>query len=431
MKFFCILILIALTQVSQAALYDYHPNSILYTGGGYNPFKPDKVYMECVDHDGIKPLDDFRDTNPTANRSDVMIQTVKSKRDFYQLISFSSHIQGSYSFYSGSASVSMVDERAFHSDSLSWIILFKTDYGKYGLDNPRLKSELRGLNAEELYRTCGSEIVTQERRGVMTYAVLTIKNLNEKKRYEFSQKLSVSAKGTLWDAKMEQNYQKVLRSAMSSTDFSVRIYAIGGKGVIDLTNLLGDEDDSFIKYQHIPKVMKDYIANQSVVHSVPTQYGTSDLSSFRNRLPVRYGDFKKGQFNAIYELWERLQSKFLRLDSLLYGSDRDNYDMTNEEEEKFAQQHRQYRQAMNEAFSAGSSCFESEGTCAIPSYSISPIKWPTHSKFYRLCEGNRKSALDKGQVPYEFYLMAKRRDLGFLIENGKVVGQEKCSELYF
>ncbi|MCB0414705.1 MAG: hypothetical protein KDD50_10255 [Bdellovibrionales bacterium] len=425
------LAILLMTTAGHASIYEYHPNSIIHTGGGFNPYQPDKVYDNCVQHEGLVPLDEAQNGSNTAARTTVMIETLKSKKDFYSKISFSAQIQGSYSFYSGSASVNMLDERAFHSDSLSWIILFKTDYGKFGLKNPVLKPEIAAMNPQEILKRCGPEIAVQERRGVMTYAVMTLKNLNEKKRYEFSQNFSAGASGGIWNANMKASYEKILRSAMSATDFSVRVYAIGGLGVTDITDLLGSGEDEFVKYKQIPSVMKDYISHQSVSHSVPTQYATRDLETFIPNIPNHGLAFKSQALKDIYDIWDGLRSKYFRLESLLYGSDRDNYDMDIDQESKFLSQYREYREAMNVVFNAGESCFKTDGSCTVPNYTISPIKWPAHSKFYRMCEANRDSALNSGKVPYEFYLMAKRRNLGFLIENGEVVGQEDCNEMFY
>jgi hypothetical protein len=282
------------------AVYNYHPNSTIYLGGGYNPFQPTQAFQECLEWDSIKSIDS--DTGKTAIDTTAIIQTVKSKSDFYSLIDFSSQIQGGYGFFSGEGSVNLVDEYAFHDDSMTWIVLFKTDYGRFRIQNERLKARYNSETPEDLVRKCGSEVATTQRLGVLAYAVLTVKNLSQSKRREFEAKLNVSASGGLWNVDMQNEYKSVLKSSMAATDFSVRLRAIGGAGVVDLSGLLGssNDQDPFVKYEQIPDVLSHYIKGLTVEGAAPLSYITTDLSAYQSDIPGDRSTFKSVQFEKIF-----------------------------------------------------------------------------------------------------------------------------------
>ncbi len=75
------------------AKYEYHPNTRLYMGGGYNPFKPTEGFFDCIEHDGEKAVD-----SNGAVSTLVRIEQVKTRQEFYQKIDFSASIAGSFMF---------------------------------------------------------------------------------------------------------------------------------------------------------------------------------------------------------------------------------------------------------------------------------------------------------------------------------------------
>lgn len=413
------------------AIYNYHPNSTVYLGGGFDPYNPTQGFRECLTWNGVKPIDSS--TGNTAVETTALVQAVKTKKDFYNLVDFSTQIQGSYGLFSGEASVDLIDEYAFHEDSLTWVVLFKTDYGRFRIENPQLKAEFASEDAETLEQKCGTEVALTERRGVMVYAVLTVKNLSENKRREFETKLSVSAQGAFWSAEMDSEYKKVLRSALAATDFSVRIRAIGGNGVTDLTDLIGSSggEDAFVQYTQIPDTIRTYIEGLTVSGAAPLQYITADISTFRSDIPRGREPFQSVQFEKIYTSYERHSSVVDRLEDFLYGGSAALYSLNKGEFNDFEDLLNSHKQARDALFTAGLACFDEAASCVEPNVRRRAVVWPRPKKFAQLCEANRLSAYNAGLVPLELYQIAKNRDFVFIVEDGEIKGQERCDVLFF
>lgn len=415
-----------------ASTYAYHPNSPIYLGGGYDPFRPTDGLQQCLEWDRVVPIDSTDGTRAIDTRA--LVQTVKSRRDFYDLIDFSTQIQGGYGIFSGDASVNLIDEYAFHEDSLTWIVLFRTDYGRFRLQNERLKTQFSTIDIENLTRRCGTEVVTTQRLGVMVYAVLTVRNVNESKRRDFEAKLNVSLKGALWSSEMDSEYKRILRSALAATDFSVRIRAIGGGGVVDLSSLIGGGSgaDTFVQYEQIPSVIRRYVENLNVQSAAPIQYVTNPLADYRDDIPRSPNAFQSVQFEKLYTSYERFASVVNRLEDLLYGSAATDYDLSHDEISALEHNLTSHKKARDALYSAGLACFQRSSSCLEPETRERLIVvWPRPRKYTEACERNRRFAYNTGLVPEEYYQMAKSRDLVFLLDNGEVVGLERCELFSF
>lgn len=211
-----------LSGTSIAGNYAYYPNSPLHMGGGYNPYLPDEIYLNCIEHDGEGPVD-----SDGATSTYVSLEQVKTREDFYRHIDFSASIAGSYKFYKGETSVQMESERAFHSDSFSWIVLFRSNYGRYILKNPRLKPEFSSYSHTELYQACGSEVAIHRNKSVMVYALFTIHNVSASERNRLETHFKGGANGGVWSASVESSYKKIVQEAAANNSVRLSVYALG------------------------------------------------------------------------------------------------------------------------------------------------------------------------------------------------------------
>ena len=76
-------------------------------------------------------------------------------------ISFSAFLDGSFLFTSGEMTFKSYEEKFSDNNSLTWLILFQSHYGKFILENARLKQKYNELSLEKIQHICGSEIVTE------------------------------------------------------------------------------------------------------------------------------------------------------------------------------------------------------------------------------------------------------------------------------
>ncbi|HAG91027.1 MAG TPA: hypothetical protein DCL41_04105 [Bdellovibrionales bacterium] len=429
MKSLLVFTIALLGSVSQAAIYDYSPDSRLYMGGGFNPYKPTSGYLNCVEFDAQVSPDN--DNNPNATySSSVDIKQIKSRTDFYSFLNFSTSVSGSYSFMGGSASYSLLDERAFHSDSLTFMVLFKNDYGRFVLKNPRLKSEYKNLEQTKLVKTCGTEIVTEMRKGVMAYALFTIKNVNQSQRREIEAKLSASAGGSFWSASMDMNYKSVLRTALQASDISVSVRALGGTGIVDLNQIIGGSNDEQINLDKIPTILSQYVEKFRVSNAVPTQYTTTDIQAFRSDVSITTATFDQLTIGELFSTYEDFSSIIGRLQKILYGSDSTAYDLTPQVRMDLEDKLLEYSNYRRKIKSAALLCLTEGEICEVPPMLWPQVQWPRPRPNLRACVDMRDQAAAMGLLPQELYRMAEKRNLVPLIaEDGmSIEGWTSCED---
>ncbi len=389
------------SYLSYGVTYNYHPDSHLYMGGGYNPFKPDDAFLQCIVHDGELSVD-----TEGALTSVVRIQQVKSRQDFYQKIDFSASIAGSYAFMKGSGSVQMEDERAFHSDSFSWLILFRSNYGRYVLSNPRLRPEYNTLTDSRLYDTCGSEIVIERTKSALVYALFTIHNVSQSERSKLEAHLKASGGGAVWSASMDSSYRKIMQEASASNSVHLSVYAVGGAGIVNLADIISSNDtDPYKRYLEVPKVLSEYIKTLTPANSVPVSFSTKHISLFKDNLEVKFANFNSMHVSNIYNRYLDAVSITNRIENILRGNESVLYELTEEQKTQLEEWNQEYIEASNLYIEAAKGCFIDGEVCLIPKTKRSTITWPQilNIKALSQCSYYQKKALALGAISHSQY----------------------------
>jgi len=413
---------------AQAADYTYHPSSPMYLSGGFNPYKPTEAYLECIDHEGIKPLD-----TPANRDLTITIDTVKSRHDLYSKTDMSASVSGSYGPFSGSASVNKLDEVTFNENDFNWIIVLKSDMGKYGLKNPRLSNTASNLSSDQLYARCGSEIVTQERRGVMLYAFVSVHNLSQSERHEMEATLDGGFNNAVYSVEASAKYRSILQFSYAIGTVSIRVHAQGGDGLSRLADIIGGGENNFANYGKLPDLVNAYVKSFNPANAVPLQYFTTSLNAFKAGLPTRYGDFHSAQVGQLYEKYLDTLKTIQRIDTLLSPNTTSDLILSDEQRNTLENIRSRYQINFEKLYVAGRRCFEEKASCSLPKVNDIKVTWPREDA-NKICDRKRDDALTKGYYPLNYYEMARSRNLVPIIghSNGKigVIGYGDCNKEY-
>ena len=91
-----------------ASQYQFHPKSRIYLSGGYNPYFPNRGYLDCIEHDGIRETQ-----NKGSVSSQIEISVISSQETLMNKMGFSSLIESSAWFLSGDLYFSKLTESLF------------------------------------------------------------------------------------------------------------------------------------------------------------------------------------------------------------------------------------------------------------------------------------------------------------------------------
>jgi len=409
---------------AQASDYTYHPSSPMYLSGGFNPYKPTEAYLECIDHDGIKSLD-----TPSNQNLTITIDTVKSRHDLYSKTDMSASVSGSYGPFSGSASINKLDEITFNENDFNWIIVLKSDMGKYGLKNPRLNNSLSNLPSMQLFSRCGSEIVTQERRGVMLYAFISVHNLSQSERHEMESTIGGGFNNTAFSAAASAKYRSILQFSYAVGTVSIRIQAQGGEGLSKLADIIGGGENNFANYGRLPDIVNDYVKSFNPSNAVPLQYFTTSLNAFKTGLPARFGDFQSALVGQLYEKYLDSLKTIQKVDSLLSPNNTNDINITDNDRKSLETVREVYQGNLEKLYAAGRLCFDDKSNCLLPKINDVRVNWPK-GDINKICSNKRDDALVKGYYPLNYYEMARKRDLvpiiGHINNTIGIIGYGEC-----
>ena len=386
-------------QTLYAEMYFYHPHSRLYLGGGYNPYTPTKGYLRCIEYDSIKSIN-----SPAAISTRVDMSRIQSLSELHRKINFSSFLEGGYLFTKGQTSLEFDRSSIFSSNSLSWLIIFQSNYGLFTLKNPRLSSRYLKLSEGELLERCGSEIITEEKRSILLYAILTLHNLSSSKKEQLKTQFNMDISSFGLSASFQSKFNSFIDAATAMNHLSLNIFTLGGKGLTDMADLL--DQTHHLDYKHILHKMHQYLKQLTRDYAVPTYFVSTSLHAFSHELKEKIPIFKRKTLTRLYHQYNQLAITRKKLKQLL------THERTYP---KAIYQHLTnsllfYDQTLNEVQQIASHCFDinQQAKCLAPMIKEPQIHWP-QSEPSLTCEAKRKLALNKKLISKEFYHMAVRR----------------------
>lgn len=426
------------TALAQSYYYKFNPESRLYLGGGFNPYKSDQGFLKCLEFtdDDVKPV---TNSNGSAEETRVKMKSVTSYQDLMQNINFSVSANAKGMFFKAGGGFKMSSDRAFHSDSFTWIVSFKSNYGRYAITRYKLAKEFQNLSDTELVDRCGSQVVLEETRGVELHAVFTLHNVTEKTKNSLNQNLSGSLSGGVWGGKMSQSFNQLIDSSRGMGALSFELIAVGGPGVTALKDLLNAEatsEKTFVDYKKIPKILNDYVNRLSARDAIPTSFTTAPIHIVKSLKERRYDNFQSYKIESLYALLLETDSTKRRLEDLLY-------------EQKYASLRKglsadaigglksaldQQTENLNSVMSIVEKCFLPEAKpedCKIPLLNRTAIDWPV-TDFSR-CQAERDLARRLNLIPDDLMPMVESRNLVPIIEStspgvSELVGFRSCEE---
>ena len=391
-------IFLVISSEAWGTIYNYYPDSHLSPGSGFDLYRPDVAFPACVDFDGIES-GNHNPGDGVSDNSRVSLKLLKSREDFYQFINYSMSMGGSYKFFSGSASYKFQQEDKFHSDTITWGLVFETNYGIYNLKNPRLKSKYAKLKIDQLIEKCGSEVVLKTRKAVSVFATFTLKNIEESHFKEIISKANVSVSGGVWDAGMKASYTNVLKTALARSTLELEVYAIGGKGIVKLKDLavVGSKpgETPYQTFEKVPQILADYVATLDESQAAPVTFVTGSMSSLKESDPGSLEAISAKQVSRLFLNYVEAEGNFERIRDIL-GFSRSRYQLNGNDIKDLNKTKIELNEIMNNIELAARDCKSSNKACRVPSFALPDFRWP--QLVFDKCEKEREFALMVGCV---------------------------------
>ncbi|SEH88556.1 hypothetical protein SAMN02799636_04280 [Methylobacterium sp. 275MFSha3.1] len=261
-------------KTAHSAQYDYHPQSVLRLGGGFDPSRPLDTFRRC-----LKFIEN-RIERGTVSAS-FQATVVKSRAQFLSIVNISASLSGHYGLFGGGGSFSYDSEYSFDNDSLTWAVVATNDYGRAEVTEekfePFAESMIAGKKWKQFADACGKEVATQERRIAKVAAVFSVTNLSQSEKENLTAAASFQGGSTgVWDAGAQASYHKFVSQASQVSTIKVSVFVIGGDGISVLADLATDYSD----IQAVTNAVRTYIAGLTFEKAAPLSYSTARWNAY-------------------------------------------------------------------------------------------------------------------------------------------------------
>ncbi|MBH1989021.1 MAG: hypothetical protein I8H75_04945 [Myxococcaceae bacterium] len=390
------LVLLWLSTSAVSGTYTYHPSNALFLGAGFDPRFPDQAFANCIEFQERVHVD-----GNSAIKTEYSLSLVKSKQELFDRLNISSSLSARSLFFHLSAGASYFSQHRLHSDSITWMILGKSEYGRYVIQNPQLNPLAKHLieqrEFEQFARQCGTEFIRQERRAVMVAAIFSVENVNQEDRRRLEMHFEASTSALFFDASLKTRYERFVSEASRLNRVNLSFYAIGGSGITELANLAIHADD----LENVQRTLERYMKTLDESKAVPVEYVSASMASFGwlGGTPALLHQ-RERVLAQLYHQHEEANSIRTRLAQILTPKgDGPSKVLSTLEHQTYTNRYHEYGQYLKAILKAADLCHASLDQCEPLSCHLSKIVWPMNH--LSLCDKLRQKALHGNQIDEE------------------------------
>ena len=376
-----------------AESYTYHPSNTLYLGAGFDPAYPERAFQSCLQFDGRSNVD-----GQGAIKTEYSLSLVKSKKELFDRLSISASLSARGLFWGANAGVDYFSEHRFHSDSITWMLTGKSEYGRYVIQNPKLTPSAEKLlqtgEHDSFAKQCGTEFVKQERRSVLIAAIFSMENVSTEDIKRLETHFSASFSKGFFDISAQARYTRFIAEASRVNRINMSVYAIGGSGIIELSRLVLHPDD----LGEIQKTIEHYMKSLDESRAVPCEYLSGSMAAFGWRGATPADVFRRERVLAeLYYRHEETQSSYQRLGLILSHRNGTVYThLSKSQWETYQRQYNQHANYYHDLMESADNCYESFARCKLPQNTLERVIWPVN--FLSGCEKLRFQAHQAGLI---------------------------------
>lgn len=363
--------------------YEQSRDTHFYLGGGVNPLKVNEGLATCIKHAGTYNLD-----GPGVRNASIVLKAVRNRKELYSTLGASVAISAQSFFGGGKLSADYLEQSEFFDDSLTWVVLAKSDFGRVGLKNPELLPKFQRLIEEgkhdEFAATCGSHYFSQEARSASVFAIYTLRNLSQsqKTRFETILKAGVSF-GPIFSGSIESEFKSMLSQAMRSSQLSCHVYAVGGHGAKELSGLIQAYTEDVAKVGHI---IANYVSKLGPENAATTSFQTASMREFGHRESMQF-DFEKRDdvLAQHYLLMREGQDMSARLFSLIFKNGSAAGKLSENQLAEYKRTYEILTHDLEALHASASRCYRDANACTYPTTTLPYVSWPASEQLIEQC----------------------------------------------
>jgi hypothetical protein len=365
------------TTPAGANVYAYHPAGSWHLGGGYDPAHPTEPYTRrCISFSSEHNID----TPQGIADAKYELYEVSTREDLYKSLNVSASLDASYALFSGSGSIDSQQQFASSADSITWIAKVSLIYGRYQPVNPTPIADIAAKSVGEITAICGTELVTQETRGVVATIVFTFSNLTTSQRDALKRSIAAHAKFTGGGVDAKGDYSEAVEKASKSSQLRITVETRGGPGRNALSSIVRADSD----LAQIRAALATYIDGTTEQNIRAFSYETSSTRQFYPQVGIpQLNSGRDDALVSLYSTYTNLSQTVARIQDLTKVPVRpeDQYLKTfvsDQDRRDLGSLGRQYSAAMLKIRTQAKKCVTDDSACVpFDTSRLTRVTWPT------------------------------------------------------
>lgn len=254
--------------------YNYHAQSNMTLGKGFDPLYPDVDKRLCYSFEAHPAEEGALETSLDA-------YAVSNTRDLTIALGMDHKVDGKFLMFSGGGQFVLDTNFRFTKNSVSLVLVAKSEFGRRMLKNEQLYPQYAELLKEGSYNEfieyCGSRLVTTEFRGASVSVVITLENVADEQKVRIVTDAHGSGQIGPIGGEAKSHFEALYHQKASSKEVRYKIFARGGTGLksLDLTvaSMIGNGET----IDKIAEGLRKFVGEFDEKHAVPIRFATMPI----------------------------------------------------------------------------------------------------------------------------------------------------------
>ncbi len=326
--------------------YDFHPQSVLRLGSGFDPSRPLEPKTECLEF-GILPLASPNlgpeptntSAHPLATRSiapgvseqsradggalstEVDVFLVRTMNEYREALGIDVSVEASYLGFSGGGAFKLAQSRTVQQNSLTILVRARSEYARRFSGVPRLTpladQMIRNQEYGRFISVCGTHYATIERRAALAVIEIRVDSIDQSTRSSIEASASAAGGFGPMSASLRAKVTSELNRASREGRVNARIVAQGGEGISSAGEMISSVVSGGEPLEKAGQGLRRFVEGFRSETAAPISYAVAQIPFLPAGYAFSSDIAKRDRMLAIADLYRNVAQDFLKLSRLL------------------------------------------------------------------------------------------------------------------
>jgi hypothetical protein len=287
--------------------YQFHPQSVLSLGRGFDPTDLTKAKVPCAtfDKDALGP--------GGAGDTEFTTTVVTNASQLRETLNIDLRVAASYLAFKGSSTFSYNHASLFRSNSVNFVVKAKTEFSRMSYKNfvvlPAAQRLLDAHDVRGFSEMCGTQLVSIERDGAMVAAIVNIVDVDQQVSNQITASLSAQGGWGPVSASAKTSIHREMETASKEGRVLVNVVSTGGPGFGALSDTVKAVSSKSGSYDAIIDTIAKYIKEFTAANAAPLFYSASAFPGLSDAQQDIMSQQRQDKLLALVDIYQSVQQQ--------------------------------------------------------------------------------------------------------------------------